>query len=278
MSEDGKLRADQALCVRGLAASRERAQAIIAAGMAFVNGAAVKKASQRVDATDALEVRGEVCPYVSRGGFKLEKALASFGVDVRGAVALDVGASTGGFTDVLLQSGAARVYAVDVGTSQLDAKLEGDARVVKMEQTNARSLTREMFDPAPSIAVMDVSFISIAKILPALREVLGEGGRVISLVKPQFEAGRAQLGKKGVISDPSVHERVLRDVAAFAPEYGWRVRAFDFSPIAGTQGNLEFLADLVGDDGATRSPSPQEIRTLVQRAHGTLKRGGRQGR
>ncbi len=275
MAEAERLRADQALLARGLAPSRERAQAIIEAGLAYLNGVPVKKASQRVGEADMLEVRGEACPYVSRGGFKLEKALASFRVEVGGLVALDVGASTGGFTDVLLQSGAAMVYAVDVGTSQLDPSLAADPRVVKMEQTNARSLTREMFAPAPSIAVMDVSFISIGKILPALRDVLGEGGRVISLVKPQFEAGRSQLGKRGVISNPAVHERVLRDVAAFAPECGWRVRAFDYSPIAGTQGNLEFLADLVPDDGATQSPSPQQIRELVRSAHAALRRGGR---
>lgn len=275
MAEAERLRVDQALLARGLAPSRERAQAIIEAGLAYLNGAPVKKASQRVAEADTLEVRGEACPYVSRGGFKLEKALASFHVEVGGLVALDVGASTGGFTDVLLQGGAAMVYAVDVGTSQLDPRLAADPRVVKMEQTNARSLSREMFAPVPSIAVMDVSFISIAKILPALRNVLGESGRVISLVKPQFEAGRSQLGKRGVISNPAVHERVLRDVAAFAPECGWRVRAFDYSPIAGTQGNLEFLADLVPDDGATQSPSPQQIRELVRSAHAALRHGGK---
>ena len=272
MPEAEKMRVDQALCARGLAASRERAQAMIDAGLVYADGVLMKKSSQKVDADTALEVRGEVCPYVSRGGFKLEKALRSFGVDVQGAVALDVGASTGGFTDVLLQSGAKLVYAVDVGTAQLDAKLDGDERVIKMEQTNARTLTRDMFDPAPELAVMDVSFISIRKILPALRDVLGESGRVISLVKPQFEAGREQLGKKGVISNAAVHERVLRDVAAFAPECGWRVRAFDFSPISGTQGNLEFLVDFVPDDGRLPMPDPREIRELVRRAHADIKR------
>lgn len=271
MAEDGKLRIDQALCLRGLAPSRERAQALIAGGMVFANGVQVKKPAQRVAADDALEVRGEVCPYVSRGGFKLERALRSFRADVRDIVAIDVGASTGGFTDVLLQNGARLVYAVDVGTAQLDAKLERDARVVKMEQVNARALTQEMFDPVPQLAVMDVSFISILKILPALREVLGEGGRVISLVKPQFEAGRAAPGKKGVISDPAVHERVLRDLAAHAPECGWRVRAYDFSPIAGTQGNLEFLADLIPDDGKTPPPDPRALRELVRAAHAQIR-------
>ena len=271
MAEEN-LRADVALCARGLAASRERAQALIAAGLAYADGAQIKKSSQRLAPDAALEVRGEWCPYVSRGGFKLEKALRSFSVDARGAVAIDVGASTGGFTDVLLQSGARLVYAVDVGTAQLDARLAADPRVISMEQTNARALRRDMFPEPPALGVMDVSFISITKILPALRDVLGADGRLISLVKPQFEAGRAALGKNGIVSSPAVHERVLRELATAAPELGWRVRAYDFSPIAGTQGNLEFLADLVPDDGRTPSPDPGEIRDLVRRAHVELRK------
>ena len=271
MAEMEKLRADVALFARGLAPSRERARALIEAGLVYASGAQVKKAAQQVDAEAALEVRGEVCPYVSRGGFKLEKALRSFHVDVRGMVCIDVGASTGGFTDVLLQNGAARIYAVDVGTAQLDPRIEADARVVKMEQTNARTLTREMFDPAPTLGVMDVSFISILKILPALRQVLGDGGRLLSLIKPQFEAGRELLGKKGVVSKPAVHERVLRDVISLAPECGWRVRALDFSPIKGGDGNLEFLGDFVPDDGRQAIPDAQQIRELVRRAHEAMR-------
>lgn len=271
MAEMEKLRADVALFARGLAPSRERARALIEAGLVYASGAQVKKAAQQVDAEAALEVRGEVCPYVSRGGFKLEKALRSFHVEVRGAVAIDVGASTGGFTDVLLQNGAAKVYAVDVGTAQLDPRIEADSRVVKMEQTNARTLTREMFDPAPTLGVMDVSFISILKILPALRQVLGDGGRLISLIKPQFEAGRELLGKKGVVSKPAVHERVLRDLISLAPECGWRVRALDFSPIKGGDGNLEFLGDFVPDDGRQAIPDAQQIRELVRRAHEAMR-------
>lgn len=271
--EDTKLRADAALCLRKLAPSRERAQALIEAGLVYANGVQVKKSAQKIDENTLLEVRGECCPYVSRGGFKLEKALKSFGVDPHGMIAVDVGASTGGFTDVLLQHGAKLVYAVDVGTAQLDPSLETDPRVIKMEQTNARTLSRDMFSPAPQMAVMDVSFISIRKILPALRDVLGENGRVLSLIKPQFEAGREALGKKGVISSASVHERVLRDVAAFAPECGWRVRAFDYSPIAGTQGNLEFLADFVADDGMQTPIDPQTIKNLVKSAHEAVKKG-----
>ena len=273
MNEEAKIRVDAALVARSLAPSRERAQALIEAGLVYAGGLQVKKSALKVDEQTVLEVRGECCPYVSRGGFKLEKALKSFGADVHGMVAVDVGASTGGFTDVLLQNGAAKVYAVDVGTGQLDPSIEADSRVVKMEQTNARTLTREMFDPAPRIAVMDVSFISVLKILPALREVLGENGRVLSLIKPQFEAGREALGKKGVISNAAVHERVLKDIAAAAPECGWRVRAFDFSPIAGTQGNLEFLADFIADDGAVPPIDPQSVKALVKAAHEAVKKG-----
>ena len=271
MAEEN-LRADVALCARGLAASRERAQALISAGLAYADGAPIKKSAQKLAPDAVLEVRGEWCPYVSRGGFKLEKALRCFGIDASGAVAIDVGASTGGFTDVLLQSGARLVYAVDVGTAQLDARLAADPRVISMEQTNARALRRDMFPDPPTLGVMDVSFISITKILPALREVLGDRGRLVSLVKPQFEAGRSALGKNGIITNPAVHERVLQDVVAAAPACGWRVRAYDFSPIAGTQGNLEFLADLVPDDGCTPSPDPGEIRGLVRRAHAELRK------
>ena len=271
MAETEKLRADVALFTRGLAPSRERARALIEAGLVFAEGIQVKKAAQQVGPEEALEVRGEVCPYVSRGGFKLEKALRSFHVDVRNMVCIDVGASTGGFTDVLLQNGAAKVYAVDVGTAQLDPRIEANPQVVKMEQTNARTLMRELFAPAPTLGVMDVSFISILKILPALRQVLGDHGRLISLIKPQFEAGRELLGKKGVVSKPAVHERVLRDVVALAPECGWRVRALDFSPIKGGDGNLEFLADFVPDDGRQAAPSPTEIRELVRRAHEAMR-------
>lgn len=272
MPEENKLRADVLICEKGLAASRERAQALIAAALVYADGICIKKPAQKLDADAQLEVRGQWCPYVSRGGFKLEKALKSFGIDPKGMVCIDIGASTGGFTDVLLQGGAELVYAVDVGTDQLDPSLASNPRVVKMEQMNARALTREQFSPSPTLGVMDVSFISIRKILPALRNVLGENGHLISLIKPQFEAGKENLGKKGVITNAAVHEKVLRDVAAFAPECGWRVRAYDFSPISGTQGNLEFLADFIPDDGTQPLPDPREIRELVKRAHESIKK------
>jgi len=272
MAEENKFRADVLICERGLAASRERAQALISAGLVYAGNTIVKKPAQKLDGDIQIEIRGEWCPYVSRGGFKLEKALQAFGVDPSGMTCIDVGASTGGFTDVLLQSGAKRVYAVDVGTDQLDSSLAADPRVIKMEQVNARALTREQFEIPPELGVMDVSFISIRKILPALRDVLGESGRLISLIKPQFEAGKENMGKKGVISSASVHEKVLKDVASFAPETGWRVRAYDFSPISGTQGNLEFLADFIPDDGTQPLPDPRQIRDLVKRAHESIKK------
>ena len=208
MSETNPMRADAALCARGLAASRERAQELISAGLAWCDGSVIKKAAQKVAPDALLEVRGECCPYVSRGGFKLAHALDAFGVDPEALVCLDVGASTGGFTDVLLQRGAKHVYAVDVGSGQLAPAIAADARVTSMENMNARTLTPELFPELPVLGVMDVSFISIVKILPALRAVLGSG-RLISLVKPQFEAGPNAPRKKGVISSAAVHERVL---------------------------------------------------------------------
>lgn len=272
MESDDKIRADVALVARGLAASRERAQELINGGLAALNGRPLEKCSVRVAASDELTVLGAVHPYVSRGGLKLARALESFGVDPTGCVCMDVGASTGGFTDVLLQNGAAKVYAIDVGTGQLDARLQADPRVISMEHTNARELRADLFDEPPTLGVMDVSFISIELILPAAFEVLGSSGRMISLIKPQFEAGPKKLGKKGIVSDPRVHMEVLERIVRFAPALGWRVRALDHSPIAGTAGNLEFLGDFVPVARCDRSPSVEEIRTLVRAAHSHLRR------
>ena len=262
-----KLRADAALVRRGLTSSREKAQALIAAGLATVNGAPITKPAQKVGEADALAVTGETHPYVGRGGLKLERALAAFGADPSGAVCMDIGASTGGFTDVLLRNGARRVYAIDVGIGQLDPALAADPRVVSMERTNARTLRREMFDEPPTLAVMDVSFISIRLILPAACAVLGDGGRLISLVKPQFEAGRAEVGKHGIVSKPQAHARVLREIVDFAPSIGWQVRALEISPIAGGDGNLEFLADMAPWRGEPSPITPADIDALVRRAH-----------
>ena len=265
-----QIRSDVLIVQRKLAPSRERAQALIAAGLAYANGARIQKAAQKLDETDEIEIRGDVCPYVSRGGFKLARAIEVFHADVRGAVCIDVGASTGGFTDVLLQNGAARVYAVDVGTAQLDARIAADPRVLSMEKTNARALTRADFPIPPTIGVMDVSFISILKILPALRDVLGPDGRILTLIKPQFEAGRDAIGKNGVVSRIETHRRVLQDIQINAPFCGWRVRALDFSPIQGGDGNLEFLADLIcADSGAPVETI--DIDSIVHRAHALVR-------
>ena len=263
-------RADAALFARGLAASREKARALIEAGLATVNGEVIAKPARKVGPEDVLEVLGQAHPYVGRGGLKLEKALKTFGADPAGLVCMDIGASTGGFTDVLLQNGARRVYAIDVGSGQLDPILAADPRVVSMERVNARSLTPDMFDEAPTLAVMDVSFISITLILPAAFMVLGETGRLISLVKPQFEAGRARIGKHGVVSRPSAHVEALRRVLDFAPTLGWRAQGLDYSPIAGGSGNLEFLADFVPEARCHRFIMPEEVAALVKRAHAAV--------
>ena len=267
MANDETMRADTALAARGLAPSRERARALIEAGLATVNGIPIDKPARRVSEADRLAVTGDTHPYVSRGGLKLEKALRVFGADVSGLVCVDVGASTGGFTDVLLRSGARRVYAVDVGTAQLHESLRRDPRVTCMEQVNARVLTRSMFPESPALAVMDVSFISIRLILPALFEVLGEKGRVISLIKPQFEAGRQRIGKNGIVSKAETHRAVLKEIADFTSTMGWRVAALDFSPIAGGDGNLEFLADIKPGARCEAPVDETVIGDVVRRAH-----------
>lgn len=268
METGNLIRADVALVNRGLAASRERAQGLITSGLVSLNGKTLAKSSAKVTDSDILEVHGDDLPYVSRGGFKLEKALKAFEIDPTELTCMDIGASTGGFTDVLLQNGAKRVYAIDVGEGQLDSRLLGDPRVVSMEHTNARELRKDMFPDLPALAVMDVSFISIRLILPAAFSVLGEGGRMISLIKPQFEAGPKNIGKKGIVSDPKVHIDVLKQIVDFVPTLGWKVRSLDFSPISGTSGNLEFLGDFVADGACqTLSPTHEEIRALVQTAH-----------
>ena len=265
-----ELRADVALVSRGLAGSREKAQALIAAGLASVNGVPIAKSAQKVRPEDALVVHGAAHPYVSRGGLKLEKALQVFSVDPSGQACMDIGASTGGFTDVLLQNGARLVYAVDVGAGQLDPSIASDPRVVSMEHVNARTLAPEMFPERPTLGVMDVSFISIRLILPAALGVLGGTGRMVTLVKPQFEAGRANIGKRGVVSGAPAHAAVLEGLVSFVPTLGWHVRALDYSPIAGGDGNLEFLADLAPGGGVPIGRDA--IDALVRRAHAAVKR------
>lgn len=268
-----KQRLDMALVARGLAPSREKAQALILSGAVFYNNQRADKASLSVENPDLLEIRGAAHPYVSRGGLKLEKALTAFSLDVRDVVALDIGASTGGFTDVLLRGGARHVYAVDVGYGQLDWKLRNDPRVTVMERTNARRLTPDLFASRPALCVMDVSFISIRLILPVVAPILGGGGRFVTLVKPQFEAGRERVGKKGVVRDAAVHLDVLQTVCGFAQGIGWRVSQADFSPVTGPEGNIEFLFEILPEDHAENCIDTETLAHLVEKAHNKLLHG-----
>lgn len=260
-------RLDQRLFELGLAESREKAKATIMSGIVYVNGQKSDKPGTQVSDDAEIVVRGNACPYVSRGGFKLAKALEVFPVEPAGKVCIDCGASTGGFTDVLLKNGAAKVYAVDVGYGQLAWQLRQDSRVVVMERTNARALTPDMFPESMDLGVMDVSFISIRLILPALHGLLKPGGEVVCLIKPQFEAGKADVGKKGVVRDKAVHERVLREMCEFFPTAGYTLMGLDYSPIRGPEGNIEYLAYLKADGGDSIAP---DIPALVADSHGEL--------
>jgi 23S rRNA (cytidine1920-2'-O)/16S rRNA (cytidine1409-2'-O)-methyltransferase len=236
-----KQRADQMLVDKGLAESRSRAQALIMAGLVFVGDRKVDKPGQQLAPDAMLDVRGRDHPWVSRGGIKLAHALDHFGWDVAGAVAIDVGSSTGGFTDVLLTRGAARVYAVDSGTNQLAWKLRQDPRVIVLEQTSARILTPRHIPERVDLVVCDASFIGLAKVLEVPLGFAAANARLAALIKPQFEAGREEVGKGGVVRDPAVHERVCREVAEWLTGQNWRVLGVTPSPITGPEGNVEFL-------------------------------------
>ena len=238
-------RADKRVVEAGLAESRTRAQALILAGQVVIGDHAVRKPGDLVDVEAPIRLKGEPMPYVSRGGVKLDHGLSFFGFDVTGLVALDVGSSTGGFTDVLLSRGAARVYAVDVGTNQLAWKLRSDPRVIVHEQTNARELTAEIIPEAIDMVVCDASFISLAKVLERALGFARPGGMLVALVKPQFEAGREEVGKGGVVRDSAVHERVCEEAAVWVQSRGWRVLGIERSPITGPEGNVEFLLGAV---------------------------------
>ena len=243
-----KTRADQLLVDRGLAESRSKAQALILAGLVFSGERRIDKAGQPLAPDSELEVRGKDHPWVSRGGIKLAHALEHVGWDVTDAVALDVGASTGGFTDVLLQRGARKVFAVDVGTNQLAWKLRQDPRVVVHEQTNARYLTDAVVTEPVDLIVCDASFIGLAKVLDRALDFARPGGRLIALVKPQFEADRSEIGKSGVVRDAQVHDRVCAAAADWLVSRGWRVEGITPSPITGPEGNVEFLLAAVRED------------------------------
>jgi 23S rRNA (cytidine1920-2'-O)/16S rRNA (cytidine1409-2'-O)-methyltransferase len=243
-------RIDRVLVDRGLVESREKATRLILAGEILVDGRRVDKAGAVVDAAAEIEVRGR-SPYVSRGGEKLAHALDVFSVDPRGRMCVDIGASTGGFTDCLLQRGAARVYAVDVGTGQLDQKLRRDARVVVMDHMNARNIDPRLFEERPVLAVIDVAFISLEKVLPAIFNLVAPRGEIVALVKPQFEAGREAVGKGGVVRDPAIHRQVVVRLARWAVLRGWHVRGVTASPLRGPKGNREFFLHLANHGRTT---------------------------
>ena len=272
MSE--KQRADVALVARGLCESREKAQASIMAGQVYIGERKVLKASEPVKPEDELIVRGPAHPYASRGGLKLEKAMKAFEADVTGRVCMDIGCATGGFTDVLLRSGAAHVYAIDVGYGQFDWKLRNDERVTLMERTNARMLTPDMVPLHPMVTVMDVSFISIRLILPVAAQIMGEGGVFYTLIKPQFEVGKDRVGKKGVVREPQLHEEVLREIRDFSAGMGWQLRKAAFSPITGPEGNIEFLGMITPRAEETEPVTDEAIHALVAEAHQSLKHRG----
>ena len=274
-----KERLDVLLVNRGLASSREKAKAIIMSGVVYVDGQKEDKAGAAFEETAGIEVRGSTLRYVSRGGLKLEKAMDVFGVDVKGKICMDVGASTGGFTDCMLQSGAAKVYAVDVGHGQLDWKLRGDGRVVCMEKTNIRYVTPADVADVIDFASIDVSFISLTKVLGPVRALLRGGGRVVCLIKPQFEAGREKVGKKGVVREKSTHLEVIRMVEDHARGNGYRILDLDFSPIRGPEGNIEYLLYLekTGTDASADACPAQadaagaaDPALVVDEAHRTL--------
>ena len=263
-----KKRLDVLLTEQGYADTRSKAQAIIMAGQVYVNGQKADKPGISYEETVQLEVRGDVCPYVSRGGLKLEKALRDFGVKPEGFVCSDSGASTGGFTDCLLQQGAKKVFAIDVGYGQLDWKIRSDERVVVMERTNIRYVTPEDLGEPLDLSVVDVSFISLSIVLPAIKNLLKSTGQVLCLIKPQFEAGRDKVGKKGVVRDPETHKEVLDSFVALADTLGFTILGLTFSPVKGPEGNIEFLGHLTLDDKEGIRPDTADV---VRQAHETLK-------
>ena len=266
-----KKRLDVLLTERKLAENRTKAQAIIMSGIVYVDGQKADKPGVSYEETVDIEVRGAACPYVSRGGLKLEKALRDFGVKPEGYVCSDSGASTGGFTDCLLQQGAKKVFAIDVGYGQLDWKIRSDPRVVVMEKTNIRYVTPEQLGEPLDLSVVDVSFISLKIVLPAIRALLKPTGQVLCLIKPQFEAGREQVGKKGVVRDSSVHLEVIERILAYAVSIGFEVLNLEFSPIKGPEGNIEYLVHLQNhEEGTTWENLPVDPKGIVEQAHQAL--------
>lgn len=263
-----KKRLDVLLVERLYADTRSKAQAIIMSGAVYVNGQKADKAGTSYEESVEIEVRGAVCPYVSRGGLKLEKALRDFGVKPEGYVCSDSGASTGGFTDCLLQQGAKKVFAIDVGYGQLDWKIRSDERVVVMERTNIRYVTPEDLGEPLDLSVIDVSFIGLEIVLPAIKMLLKPTGQVLCLIKPQFEAGKENVGKKGVVRDPAIHKMVLDNFVSLVHGLGFRILGLTFSPVKGPEGNIEFLGHLTLDQVEGIQPDTEKV---VSDAHNTLK-------
>lgn len=269
-----KERLDVLLVSQGLAASREKAKAIIMSGNVLVNGQREDKAGTMIDVKAEITIKGGQLKYVSRGGLKLEKAMSHFDLTLEGKVCMDVGASTGGFTDCMLQNGAVKVYSVDVGHGQLDWKLRNDERVVCMEKTNIRYVTPQDIPDRIELASIDVSFISLSKVLPAAYELLVDHGEIAALIKPQFEAGREKVGKKGVVRDRAVHVEVIEACTGYARESGFEVLAMTYSPIKGPEGNIEYLYHLrkLPSADAENTADSAAIRRLVDEAHEALDR------
>lgn len=264
-----KMRLDALLVAKGLAESREKAKALIMEGNVFLNGDRADKPGENVSADVEPEVRGGGLPYVSRGGLKLAKAIELYGLDLTGCICMDIGASTGGFTDCMLQNGAAKVYAVDVGYGQLAWSLRTDPRVVNMERTNIRYVTREQVAEELDFGSIDVSFISLTLVLPVLQSLLKPGGRGLCLLKPQFEAGKGKVGKKGVVRELSTHLEVCRKIYDFLPGLGMRLLAATFSPIKGPQGNIEYLY-YIENTPEPSAVSFEEVAAMVTESHETL--------
>lgn len=268
-----KERLDVLLTGRKLTESREKAKALIMSGIVYVNGVREDKAGASFPDDVSIEIRGEKLKYVSRGGLKLEKAIRVFAVAPAGKICMDVGASTGGFTDCMLQNGACRVYAIDVGHGQFDWRLRNDPRVVCLEKTNIRYVTHELVPDEIALSSIDVSFISLSRVLPAVRGLLKPGGEVVALIKPQFEAGREKVGKHGVVRDRLVHEEVIRNAFRYAHENAFSVRNLTWSPIRGPEGNIEYLYDLsagtAGEPAGAEYPADR-IRETVDAAHEEL--------
>ena len=269
MSE--KKRLDTAVFENGHTESREKAKALIMAGSVYVNGQKEIKAGREIKPDDVIEVRGSALKYVSRGGLKLERAMQSFPIELDGCVCMDIGASTGGFTDCMLQNGAVKVYSIDVGYGQLAWKLRSDERVVNLERTNFRYVTEEQIPEKTDFASVDVSFISLKLILPVMFTLLKDGGEGVCLIKPQFEAGRENVGKKGVVRDPAAHEQVICNVVSFAREAGFSVLGLDYSPVKGPEGNIEYLMYLKKSaDNAETEDVLDGVSSLVKLSHDTL--------